>query len=305
MSDALSAVNAVIADMNKRGTSDRPPKENKLPAVYLSAVKCKFKARFVWDKNKKLYNEFNQYYLACPDKRQDGSEYIKHVFHRVKDTRDCVIRPFVDELGDFRKKASWNFAFFCDITEIEYEEGPKSKLGKGGPCVLISSIKFKNAFTEAITNLASTDDGKALLDKSFTATEPGMLFTVTFHGGPGGYCNIQLDPFLKMNHVFTPEVADKFEDITEMYCEKYGPENDNNGLIILEYYKKMLSERASHADPDSDEESLRAAQEITEKVTAKAAPKKSSVLNAPKVDTGGFSEDDAAEAYALMQAEAQ
>lgn len=277
LDDAMLALNKSASKGGKKNQEDR------LPISFLG--ENDFTARIVWDKNKVLFHEFVLYKASLLAKNDKGEEVERKVYYRVPglSKEDDPIRPYAEELEHFSYKPRFNIAFFADIVEVTRGQ---NEYFKPGPCILITSNRrFLNQLNSAMAIIAKKEKdgkpiGKELLAQTLDPTQPGMLINVRNTKGQSGSCSVQFDTIGGLEHTFKPDVIEKFDDITLAYCPPLGLENDRNGELIKEHYKKLLADKTTSADPDSDEAAAKAAAAIKSGTPKKPKP------------TGGTDESD-------------
>lgn len=239
--DDLSFLDAILGEMNevtsKKGVSD-------LNVCFLGDQD--FTMRVVWDSNKKLFNEFRLYRAVIPVKNDKGEEIERTIRYRAPMAwEEDTILPYAEELDNWSYNCKYYNSFFGEIVEITKGQ---DEYFKPGLCILLANNKrFINALNSAMIALAKKKSGeiqigKQVLINSLDPYKTGYLINVRSIKGQGGSCNVAFDTLGEPSHKFTEENAKKFDDITKAYCPLFGVENDKNGLLIIDHYKKLISQ---------------------------------------------------------------
>ena len=262
----LSFIDTMLADAEK--ITSKNGGNGDLKVVYLTEKnipKRSFTMRIVLDSNNQLCNQFRVYSVpiktVIKDESGEEKEVEKRIAYRAPLSWDeDIVKPYADQLNHYLYDANYNISFFGEIVDVT--EGASEKFPAKTPCILVTSgKKFLIALTAAMKNVTAKtkkDDsnfGKKLLAQSLDPTKTGYLINVTAIKSTQWSFNVSFDLFGDPEHEINPEIAKQFDDITKAYCPSFGPENDANGLKVIEQYKKLIAERSDYVEPDPVEES--------------------------------------------------
>jgi len=243
VTDGLEFLDNIIDELEEATSSGSS--ESNLNLCFLGDANFTF--RPVLDQKGKLSNQWWQYTASIETKDEKGETKKKRVRYRAPGKEDDVLAGISKEMPGYSYKCRFQSAIYGEIISIE--KG-KSDFMKEGPCILIHNKKFLDALKSSFIYLRK--NAPQDLANTFDPRKPGFSFIVESKRGAQGTCKIQVDALGK-KHKFKEEFYDSFKDITAEYCPAFGAENDANGQILLEEYKRILREKANYVDPDAND----------------------------------------------------
>jgi hypothetical protein len=258
----------------EKGGDGEYDKSDRLPIVFVSKP-CKFQARIVADKNGVLGRSYMSYNIPIPNDEgiesrvrytvegvqktktvADGTK-VTYTDYRTKDPVLEYALALEKQTQSYKFKPRFAVAYYADITSIKTGE---SQYFKKGPCVLIfNGDTFMKNFASVSENLLETKDaqgkeiGLAMYASTIDPSCKGLTMSIEYVPGRQGVkaeCVISFATLSGLTHEFPPEVVAKFTDITKEYAPVPGSDNDANGLKLIEFYKRRLSQVSNYARPD-------------------------------------------------------
>jgi len=252
--DNENLLDGIISDL-EAATQKSQSDEDRLPVCFMP--EGDYEIRLGVDSKGKLFQEAR--YYKVPDvlvghKEGSGEEIRRNVWYRASmKWDDDPIGPYAEELG-YPNTAKYGVAVFGVVREIF--KGA-SEYFAPGPCIHIVNKKFLTAITAAIKNMITDKDpgraqfGRSVVSSSLDFKKPGFVIKITATRGQQGTVNAEFKTFGYNTppDIVAPEIYAKFEDISKVYFPQVGPENDKNGLIIIEHYKQLIKEKQKITDP--------------------------------------------------------